>query len=137
MNATWFEFKDSNWIESKNITIQCVDDSDRFSKEDAASYTGYEQSFIQDDENERQKQNIIRSQTNSEISIGRDFSLEIRENDPRDMFFILKNWNQTWHSHKTGMAVKASITDRIFGAYLKICLFFQMFFLGKNHTILI
>ena len=72
--------------------------------------------FVQVDASERQMKKITRSQTISENSNGRDSSLEVIENDPRDMYFILKNWNQTWHSHTTGRAVYSSDfgTDGIF-----------------------
>ena len=78
--------------------------------------TDNEHKFIQIDGIERQVKKISPSQAFSEILNGRDLSQEIIENDPRDMFFILKNWNQTWHSHTTGMAVHSSSfgTDGIF-----------------------
>ena len=110
VDADWFEWNGSQMSQVEDISVRCIDDdhpinSEKYIEEGKISFTNNEDNFVQENGSERRMKNIIRSQTNSEILIARDSSLEIIENDPRDMFFILRNWNHIWHSHTTGMAI--------------------------------
>ena len=106
-NADWLEFTGSQWIIVENISIECADENDQIVTDD--------NNVIEDsvseihDLLEGNLQENGRSQTDSQRSISGDSFLEdTPENDPRDMYFILRDWNEIWQSAKTGYPLYSS-----------------------------
>ena len=117
-NADWIEWTGSEWTGSvENISIKCADENDQIVTDD--------NNLIEDDVSKRsqiynllaadndrsddfQMQENSRTQTDFK-SNGEDSSLEdTPENDPRDMFFILRDWNQIWQVTQTGFPIYSS-----------------------------
>ena len=109
-DADWFEWNGSEWIIVENILIECADENDHSVSDENNVVEDYASENNQiHDLLEGHLQENGRSQTDFRKSIGEDSSLEdTPEDDPRDMYFILRDWDEIWQSTKTGYPVYSS-----------------------------
>ena len=109
-NADWLEWNGSEWIIVENILIECADEDHQIvSDENNVVGESVSENNQIHDLLEGHLQENGRSQTDFRKSNGEDSpNEETIENDPRDMYFILRDWNQIWQLTQTGFPIYSS-----------------------------
>ena len=115
-DADWFEWNGSEMIEVEDISIECVDEdqivSDDYNVIEDFVFDSnqlFDLPAVDNDGSDDFATQNSRSQADFQKSNDEDLALENTiENDPRDMYFILKNWTQIWQSSSTGFPVYSS-----------------------------
>ena len=75
----WEAYSNGKWPQQKNASVKCVDD--QVNENDANS-----------------ESNVPENRSNEATSM---------KNDPRDMYFILKNWTEIWESSEVGNKIES------------------------------